>query len=95
MLKQLSVFLLGASVAFSVARLASPQAKAYDPGVYDNLQRTRDALLDQRKHLQDLYDQVSNQIAQLQQKQARIDGYLGQNDRALRDVESAIGKTGN
>lgn len=95
MLKQLSTFLLGAVFALGVTQILLPQATAYDPGVYDNLQRTRDALLDQRKHLQDVYDQISTQISQLQQKQSRIDSYLGQNDRALRDVESAISKAGN
>jgi len=94
MLKQLSGFVLGALVTLIVVQL-SPKASAYDPSVYDNLQRTRDALLDQRKHLQDVYDQYSNQIDQLQQKLSRINNYLSQNDRALKDVESAIGKAGN
>ena len=85
--------MLGALITLSAGQLMSPKANAYS-GVYDNLQRTRDALLDQRKHLQEVYDQTSTQIDQLQQKLSRIDNYLNQNDRALRDVESALSKSG-
>jgi peptidoglycan hydrolase CwlO-like protein len=92
MFKQTSAFLLGALLTLLVIS-GSPKAKAYDPTVYNNLQRSRDALLSQRQDLQTAYDQVTQQIDQLNQKLNRIDSYLRQTDQSLRDVESAMKQT--
>lgn len=58
--------------------------------VFDNLNKSRDALLDQRRELQRAYDDTAKQIDMLNQKQQRIDSYLKQVDKAIRDVEDAL-----
>jgi peptidoglycan hydrolase CwlO-like protein len=89
MLKQLSAFLFGVTLA-TLAITGIPWAKAYDPSVYNNLQKSRDALLSQRQDLQAAYDRVNQQINQLNQSLTRLDSYLRQTDQSLRDVESAM-----
>jgi hypothetical protein len=89
MFKQACAFLLGVTLTVLVF-YGVPRATAYDPSVYNNLQKSRDALLSQRQDLQAAYDQVTQQIDQLNQKLIRIDSYLRQTDQSLRDVESAM-----
>ena len=57
---------------------------------YSSLQRSRDALLDQRRYLQSEADRLAAKIADLQRQQDTVNSYLRDNDRALRDVESAM-----
>ena len=52
-------------------------------GVYSNLEQTRSSLLDQRDHLQRLQSNYQQQLS-------LVNGYLSDNDRALRDVEEAM-----
>ena len=89
MFRQLSGFIIGVSVATLVLTFI-PKVKAYDPTVYNNLQRSRDALLSQRQELQSAYDRVTAQIDNLNQSLNRIDSYLRQTDQSIRDVESAL-----
>lgn len=58
--------------------------------VFNNLNKSRDALLDQRRELQRAYDDTARQIDLLNQKQQRIDSYLKQVDKAIRDVDDAL-----
>lgn len=58
--------------------------------VYNSLAKSRDALLDQRKYLQSEADRLSQQVQLLQQKLDRVNAYMRDNDRALRDVETAM-----
>jgi uncharacterized membrane-anchored protein YhcB (DUF1043 family) len=89
MFKQISAFILGAALATLVIT-GTPLAKAYDPSVYNNLAKSRDALLSQRQDLQAAYDRVTQQLDQLNQSLTRLDSYLKQTDQSLRDVESAM-----
>jgi peptidoglycan hydrolase CwlO-like protein len=65
-------------------------AYARNQAVYDNLMKSRDALLSQRAYLQKAVDDLGNQINELQDKQKRVSDYEHQVDKALRDVENAI-----
>jgi len=51
--------------------------------VYNSLARSRDALLDQRTYLQAEADKLQRQLD-------TVNSYLRDNDRALRDVETAM-----
>jgi uncharacterized coiled-coil DUF342 family protein len=83
---------LGTVLAATLLQLISNQAGAYDSSVYNNLMRTRDALLQQRDYLRRSADETSKQLDQLQQKMARINNYLDQNDKNLRDIDAALGQ---
>jgi prefoldin subunit 5 len=77
-----------AAVALLVVNAGS--SSGLDNYLYDNLQRSRDALLSQRDELQRARNDVMAQIDRLNQKAARIDQYLKQVDDLLRDVNSAL-----
>ena len=62
----------------------------YDTYLYNNLQRSRDALLGQRAELERAHSEVFGQIDRLQAKAARIDSYLKQVDDSLRNVDGAL-----
>lgn len=72
-------------ILFSLQCSASSFSSAYS-----SLQRSRDALLDQRKYLQSEADKLSNRIYDLQKQLDTVNAYLRDNDRTLRDVEYAI-----
>ena len=63
---------------------------AYSSQVTMNLNKTRDALLDQRAHLQERYDQIRAKIAELNQQLNVVDSYLRDTDRNIRDVDDAL-----
>lgn len=81
-----------AVVAFLCLLLPSFKTNAAAPGdyVYNNLQKSRDALLDQKRELQRAYDDTSKQMDLLNQKLTRIDAYMKQVDKAIRDVDDAL-----
>lgn len=82
-------FLVLVSVGF--AGLFSPAAVlAASSQVYNSLARSRDALLDQRQYLQGEADRLGQKITALQTQLDTVNGYLRDNDRALRDVETAM-----
>ncbi len=74
---------LVAAVAIAVSQVYIGVAGAYDQSVYNNLMKTRDALLQQRDYLQQALDDT-------QRKLDRLNSYLDQNSRNLRDVELAL-----
>jgi len=80
---------LGA-VLLATAGWVGSAATALDSGVYDNLNRSRDALLTQRKNLQDASDRLNRRIAELQRQLDSVNSYLRDTDNAIRDVESAL-----
>jgi len=88
--QKLSWFAGGAAAAMAVIQVWAGVASAYDPYVLNNLKRSRDALLSQQADIQRAYDDTSRQVDLLQQKLAKLDGYLRQVDQALRDVNRAI-----
>lgn len=59
------------------------KSSGYDSYVYENLQRSRDALLTQRAGLERKREEYA-------QKLARIDQYQRQVDSSLKDVEDAL-----
>lgn len=80
------------AVSFAFLPLSPSQrsSAAYDDYVYNNLQKSRDALVDQKRELQRAYDETSKQIEALNQKLQRIDAYMKQVDKAMRDVDEAL-----
>ena len=58
--------------------------------VINNLNKTRDSLLDQRQHLAERADQINQQIRNLQQQLDVVNSYLNDTDRNIRDVEDAL-----
>ena len=63
---------------------------AYSTEVVSNLQRTRDALLNQRSHLESKADEIKRKIDEYNRNLAIVNGYLRETDNALKDVENAI-----
>jgi len=88
--QKLSWFAGGAAAAMAMMQIWAGVASAYDSYVLNNLRRSRDALLTQQADIQRAYDETSRQVDVLQQKLAKLDGYLRQVDSALRDVNRAI-----
>ncbi len=72
-----------------VACVASGAANSQ---VYGSLQRSRDALLDQRNYLQGEANRLAVRISALQTQLDTVNSYLRDNDRALRDVETAMNR---
>lgn len=89
MFKRFRWTFLGVCIGLIVAQ-ALPGASARDQHVYDNLMRTRDALTSQRAYLQKALDDLNAQITDLQSKQKRVNDYLDETDRALRDIDRAL-----
>ena len=79
-------FLLCAFCALQMALLIGLSTSALgqrSDQVYNSLAKSRDALLDQRTYLQAEADKLQRQLA-------TVNSYLRDNDRALRDVETAM-----
>lgn len=89
MFKQLKGIFIGLCLGLVVAQ-AMPGVSARDQRVYDNLMRSRDALVNQRAYLQKGMDDINGQIHDLQEKSNRINDYLKQVDQALHDVDIAL-----
>lgn len=69
------------------------RATAYDAQTYNNLAKSRDALLTQRAHLQDAADQIGEKIDVLQRQLDTVNAYMRDTDSALRDVETAMNRS--
>jgi septal ring factor EnvC (AmiA/AmiB activator) len=76
-------------VLFTLA-FANLAALAYDNMVYNNLSRSRQALLDQRQHLQESADRIGRQLDELNRQMNTVNTYLRDTDSALRDVETSL-----
>lgn len=72
----------------------APRAVGYDDRVYEELKRSRDALLAQQAELGRAETAVKQQINSLNDKLARISQYQRQVNSALNDVESVMRNTG-
>ncbi len=70
--------------------LACMACVASNSQIYGSLQRSRDALLDQRQYLQAEADRLKVRVNALNLSLDTVNGYLRDNDRALRDVETAM-----
>ncbi len=68
----------------------SQESSAYDQQVYNNLMKSRDALVSQQQELQQAYDATQKQIDGLNAKLTRIDAYLKQVNSSLKDVDTAL-----
>jgi hypothetical protein len=77
-------------MAIEFLALACVGSVAASSQVYNSLARSRDALLDQRQYLQGEADRLGQRITALQTQLDTVNGYLRDNDRALRDVETAM-----
>ncbi|MCA9805409.1 MAG: hypothetical protein KC777_25740 [Cyanobacteria bacterium HKST-UBA02] len=64
--------------------------QAYDQTVYNNLSKTRDALIDQRSHLEEKADEIKRKMADLDRQLDMVNSYLRDTDRSLRNIEDAI-----
>ncbi|CAN5491379.1 hypothetical protein BH11CYA1_BH11CYA1_41720 [soil metagenome] len=73
--------------------VACVSSMAANSQVYGSLQRSRDALLDQRTYLQGEANRLGVRISALQTQLDTVNGYLRDNDRALRDVETAMNRS--
>ena len=80
--------------ALIAAVMWAGSATALDSHIYDNLQRSRDALLTQRNHLQQTADDISRKIDALQRQQDTVNSYLRDTDNALHDVDEALRRAG-
>lgn len=85
--KALRILALALLVVFS---WSMGYAHAYSTEVRNNLNRTRDALLDQRKNLQERYDAISQRINDLNRQLDVVNSYLRDTDRNIRDVDDAL-----
>jgi uncharacterized protein YlxW (UPF0749 family) len=80
---------VGTSLVFLLT-LTNIAASAYESMIYSNLNRSRQALLDQRAHLQDSADRIGRQIDNLNRQLDTVHAYLRDTDSALRDVETSL-----
>jgi len=65
-------------------------ARAYDPQVSTSLKKSKDALLAQRTELLDACDKRKTQITQIEQEIDRLQGYIRDTDRTLKDIDVAL-----
>lgn len=77
------------AVLLSCANLAA----FADSMIYNNLSRSRQALLDQKQHLQESADRIGRQIDNLNRQLDTVNAYLRDTDTALRDVENTMAST--
>lgn len=70
-----------------------PSTTAQPDYVYQNLMKSRDALLSQQAELQRVYDETRRQMDVLNARMTKIEAYMRQVNSSLRDVEDAIRKT--
>ncbi len=90
--------LLAVSFCLAIALVVAqrlPSLASLDSRTYDNLMRSRDALLAQEDYLKKAQGVVGDQISALQDKQSRINDYLRQNEDALRDINTALSQAGD
>ncbi len=92
--KMISKF--SASVTLSVILVASVAialhypAEAYNDQVYNSLLRTRDALIDQKKSIEQAIEQTRKKIDALNAHLKTLEDYLKQTDSDIKDVDRAL-----
>lgn len=82
--------LSGLALSLIVIGVDARSSLGYDSYIYDNLQRSRDALLGQRAELERARNDVSKQVDLLNAKLNRIDVYLREVDNSIKDVNDAL-----
>jgi uncharacterized protein YlxW (UPF0749 family) len=83
------------ALVLSLAAWAGSAATAYNnPALYDNLARSRDALLTQKQHLQETADSLKLRIDEAQRQLDSVNQYLRDTDSALNDVDNAMRRYG-
>ncbi|HEY9677362.1 MAG TPA: hypothetical protein V6C76_05110 [Drouetiella sp.] len=91
-LKDPRVIRMSGMLALCCVCFLSGRASAYNPQILNSLNRSRDALLTQRSHLQQAADDTRARIGELQTKLDSINSYLSDTDKAIRDVEAALAR---
>lgn len=83
-----SIFSIGTAFCFPTLRTL-----ASDSPVYDNLNRSRQALLEQRDQLQQSADDLARQIDNLNRKLDAVKSYLKNTDAAVREIDRSMSST--
>lgn len=65
-------------------------AEAYNDQVYNSLLRTRDALIDQKKSIEQAIEQTRKKIDSLNAHLKTLEDYLKQTDSDIKDVDRAL-----
>ena len=65
-------------------------AEAYSDQVYNSLLRTRDALIDQKKSIEQALESTRQKIDALNAHLKTLEDYLNQTEADLKDVERAL-----
>ena len=81
---------LSAAAFLTLAILLIEAAAAYDPRIEQDLRRSRDALLTQKDELERAGNSIDDKVSELQKQRERIDYYLRDTDRALRNIDAAL-----
>jgi uncharacterized protein YoxC len=81
---------MSAALTLLLFTVGATKSSGYDSYVYENLQKSRDALLSQRAGLERTRTDLLGQLDRLQAKITRIDSYLRQVDGSIKDVDDAI-----
>ncbi len=82
--------MLSTAAGIVLSTMPTQPSSSYDSYVYENLKKSRDALLSQRDELQRAMSDTDQAIGRLQSKQTRLDSYIKQVNQSLRDVEDAL-----
>lgn len=84
------VIALSITLVASVVIVLRHPADAYNDQVYNSLLRTRDALIDQRKSIEQAIDQTRKKIDSLNAHLKTLEDYLRQTESDIRDVDRAL-----
>jgi uncharacterized protein YlxW (UPF0749 family) len=86
---------IGLAMLLSAAAWAGSAATAYNnPALYENLMRSRDALLTQKQHLNESADSIKQRINELQKQLDSVNQYISDTDNAVHDVDDALRRYG-
>jgi len=82
-----------AAMVLSATGLSMHKLFAQGSDLANNLFRSRDALITQKSELVGASDRIDKQMAELARQQDRIQNYLKDTDRALKDLDIALRET--
>ena len=82
--------LAGLALSIVLIGVDARSSMGYDQYIYDNLQRSRDALLGQRAELERNRADIARQVDLLNAKLNRYDVYLREVDNSIKDVNDAL-----
>lgn len=75
---------------FLLVACLSSMALSQSQIIYNNLLKSRDALMDQRRYLISEADRLNQQMIALKKNIELVNGYLRDNDKAVADVDNAL-----